>query len=309
MIPLVYSSRYNITAFGLERLHPFDSRKYRRIRDWLIRQGLRKASEFVVPYPCTQNDLLRVHTPEYLRSLRSRRVLARILEVPLVRYFPACLVSWRVLRPMRWAVGGTIRASRLALENGLAINLGGGFHHASRDRGGGFCVYADVPLALSILKQEGLIRSALVVDTDAHQGDGTADCLRPWAWAHDLDFFEEDLFPWPKVEEDVSVPLPPRTNGAEYLEVLHNCLPAALERYRPDLVVYNAGSDVLWNDPLSRLFLTVDHLAERDLYVVTEARNRKVPLAMVLSGGYGPDSWEAHARSIEGMLARFDKMS
>src|SRR5690349_14856892 len=103
MVPLVYSPKYNITAFGLERLHPFDSRKYRRIRDWLVRQGLRKRRDFVAPRPSTHADLLRVHTPAYLRSLRDRRVLARILEVPALALLPGWVLDWRVLRPMRWA--------------------------------------------------------------------------------------------------------------------------------------------------------------------------------------------------------------
>jgi histone deacetylase 11 len=89
MVPLVYSPKYDITAFGLERLHPFDSRKYRRIRDWLVRQGLRGPRDFAAPRPCAHADLLRVHTPEYLSSLRDRRVLARILEVPIVQLSPA----------------------------------------------------------------------------------------------------------------------------------------------------------------------------------------------------------------------------
>jgi histone deacetylase 11 len=102
------------------------------------------------------------------------------------------------------------------------------------------------------------------------------------------------------------VPLPPRANGAEYLALLREALPEALDRLRPGLVVYNAGSDVLWSDPLSHLMLTADEMAERDLYVVTEVRERVVPLAMVLSGGYRPASWEAHARSLEGILGRRD---
>ena len=121
-----------------------------------------------------------------------------------------------------------------------------------------------------------------------------------------LDLFEQDVFPWPKAEENVPVPLPPRTNGAEYLALLREHLPRALDHNPPDVVVYNGGSDVLWSDPLSALFLTAKEMAERDLYVVTEARERGVPLAMVLSGGYGPASWEAHARSIESILTRFD---
>jgi histone deacetylase 11 len=307
MVPLVYSPAYNITAFGLERRHPFDGSKYRRIRDWLIRQGMRRPRDFVAPRAVNRRELLAVHTPEFLASLRRREVLARIFEVPLVARLPAWLVDWRVLRPMRRATGGTVLACRLALERGLAINLGGGYHHASGSRAGGFCVYADGPLALALLKAEGKLGTALVVDTDAHQGDGTADAVRPWPWAHVLDFYESDLFPPAKVEEDLPVPLPPRLDGAGYMDVLRDNLASALDRYRPDVVLYNAGSDVLWSDGLSHLFLTADDMADRDLFVVTEARERGVRVAMVLSGGYGPASWEAHARSIEGILARFDR--
>jgi histone deacetylase 11 len=306
MIPIVYSPNYDISAFGLERLHPFDSRKYCRIRDWLVREGLRKRRDFISPSPCSDADLLKVHLPGYLDSLRDRQVLARILEVQVVRHLPAWLLNWRVLRPMRWAVGGTMLACRLALEKGWAINLGGGYHHASRDRGAGFCVYADVPLALLTLKEEGRLQSALIVDTDAHQGDGTADAIRSWPWARILDLFEDDLFPWPKVEEDAPVPFPPRTTGAEYLGALRDYLPRALDQLQPQLVVHNAGSDVLSSDPLASFCLTVEQMAERDIYVITEARRRNMPVAMVLAGGYGPLSWEAHARSIEGILTRFD---
>jgi histone deacetylase 11 len=306
MVPLIYSPSYDITAFGLERLHPFDSRKYRRIRDWLVRQGLRKRNDFIMPQPVTPDVLLRVHTAGYLASLRDRRVLARILELPPIYLLPGWLTDWRVLKPMRWATGGTLLACRLALEKGLAINLGGGYHHAGPDKGGGFCAYADVPLALLTLKAEKRIGTALIVDTDAHQGNGTADVIRGWPWAHILDLFEEDIFPWPKVVEDMAVPLAPGMTGPEYLNVLSERLSQALDAYRPDLLVSNAGSDVLATDPLARLCLTPANLAERDLYVVSAARQRGVPVAMVLSGGYGPVSWEAHARAIEGILARFD---
>jgi histone deacetylase 11 len=307
MVPLVYSSGYNLSAFGLERLHPFDSQKYRKIHDWLIRQGLRSAGDYHSSALATDAELLTVHTAEYLSALHSPRVLARILELPVVAFLPAWVSRWRILRPMRLATRGTILTGRLALERGLAINLGGGYHHAGPDKGGGFCVFADVPIALAVLHAEGKIHSALVVDTDAHQGNGTADAIRAWSWAHILDFYEDFLFPWPKVEEDIRVPLLMATNGAEYLQALSDNLPRALDRFQPDIVFYNAGSDVLWSDPLSHLMLTADEMAERDLLVVSEIRDRGIPLAMVLSGGYGPASWEAHARSIEGILARFDK--
>lgn len=305
MIPIVYHSRYNITAFGLERLHPFDSVKYRRIHDWLIRQGLRTAEQFHAAPPCTRTVLLRVHTQEYLDSLRNRATLAAILEVRVIGMLPATFTDWRVLGPMRWQTGGTVLACRLARRHGLAVNLGGGFHHAGPAAGGGFCVYADAPLALATLHAEQPLRSALVIDTDAHQGNGTADALRAWPWAHMLDLFGSNLFPWPKVSEEMSVPLARDITGAEYLETLARHLDVALERWRPELIVYNAGSDVLATDPLTDLTLTDAELAERDLLVVSAARDRGIPLAMLLSGGYGPHSWLAHARSIEGILTRF----
>ena len=183
MVPLIYSPDYNISAFGLERLHLFDSMKYSRIHAWLIRQGLRQRSNFVLPQSCTAEQLLRVHSPEYLRKLTYSSELARILEVGIVAYLPNQFVDWRVLGPKRLATGGTTLACRLAREHGFAINLGGGFHHASGEHGHGFCVYADTPIALAQLHAEKPFRSVLIVDTDAHQGDGTAKAIRTWPWA------------------------------------------------------------------------------------------------------------------------------
>jgi Histone deacetylase domain len=160
MIPLIYHHRYNITAFGLERLHPFDGCKYRRIHETLVSRGLRRAREFVRPRPVSRADLLAVHTTEYLQSLRDPEALARILEVPAVSRLPAWAIDWRILQPMRFATGGTILACRLALEHGISINLGGGYHHAAAGWGGGFCVYSDAALAAKLLHVEGKARLA-----------------------------------------------------------------------------------------------------------------------------------------------------
>lgn len=307
MVPLVYHPRYNITAFGLERLHSFDSRKYRRIHDVLIARGLRRPRDFVRPRPAHQRDLLKVHTPEYLRSLRSPKALAGILEVPIVRRLPVWVIDWRVLRPMRYATGGTILACRLALEQGLAVNLGGGYHHAAAGWGGGFCVYCDAPLAAKILLEEGRVGKVLVVDLDAHQGNGTAAVFRGWPWASILDLYEEDLFPFQKEAEDYAYPVPAGLTGTEYLAIVQEALPGALDTVRPDLVIFNAGSDPYVGDPLARFRLTAGDLAERDLLVASLVRERGIPLAMALSGGYSAESWRIHADAIEGILARFDR--
>jgi histone deacetylase 11 len=307
MIPLVYHPRYNITAFGLERLHPFDSRKYRRIHDALIARGLRQPRDFLRPEIVSGRDLLKLHTPGYLRSLRRAESLARILEVPVVRTLPAWVIDWRVLRPMRYATGGTILACRQAVKHGVAINLGGGYHHASARWGGGFCVYADVPLAARILHDEAEAAKVMVVDLDAHQGNGTAAIFQEWDWATIFDLYEQDLFPAQKEPEDYPLPVRSSLTGTEYLGIVREALPDALDAVRPDLLIYNAGSDPFAEDPLAGFRLTMNDLAERDLMVVRLARERAIPVAIVLSGGYSAESWRIHANAIEGILARFDR--
>jgi histone deacetylase 11 len=308
MIPLIYHPKYNITAFGLERLHRFDGLKYRRIHDVLIADGLRKAAEFVRPQPARSEDLERVHAPEYLRSLRRSKVLAEILGVPVLAGVPAVFIDWRVLLPMRYATGGTILACRKALEHGLAINIAGGYHHASASWGEGSCAYTDIPLAAATLHAEGLIERVLVVDLDAHQGNGTAATIRPWPWASILDVYEDDLYPIPKQAEDFPIPITAGLSGAEYLAIVDESLPRALDVVKPDLVIYNAGSDPYVEDPLTRLRLSRSDIADRDLLVATLVRERGIPMAMVLSGGYARESWRVHADGIEAILTRFDRV-
>jgi histone deacetylase 11 len=307
MIPLVYHPAYNITAFGLERLHPFDSRKYRRIHDALVAGGLRRPSDFVRPRPATRADLQKLHTPDYHWSLRSPETLAHILEVPVIRRLPAWAIDWRILRPMRYATGGTVLACRLALERGIAVNLGGGYHHAAAGWGGGFCVYADAPLAAKLFHDEGKVGKALVVDLDAHQGNGTASAFQDWPWASIFDLYEQDIFPSRKEPEDYPLPVKSGLTGVEYLGIVRDSLPYVLENDRPDLVIYNAGSDPFAGDPLAGFRLTERDIAERDLLVVSLARERGIPVAMVLSGGYSVESWKIHADAIDGILTRFDR--
>jgi histone deacetylase 11 len=306
LVPLIYTSRYNISAFGLEHLHPFDGRKFSKIQKRLIASGLRVSADFLKPFELSQEQLQLVHTPAYLQSLKDSGVLARIFEVAAASFVPSFLLDWRVLHPMRLASGGTSIACRLALQSGLAINIGGGYHHADSNQGGGFCVYSDVPIALTMLREEGKIKRALIIDTDAHQGHGFANVLRETGWGHVVDFFDESIYPFPKVLEDMSIPLRAGTKGDAYFAALERAVPQAITKFQPDLIVYNAGSDVLASDPLSTLLITPQELCERDLFVVSQARKRGIPLAMVLAGGYSVESASAHAQSIEAILRKYD---
>jgi histone deacetylase 11 len=199
---VVYSPHYDITFFGVERLHPFDSRKY--VRAWaVLRERFGKAlraSHLRPAGPVNDADLRTVHTDLYLDTrLRSPAYLARALEVPQVARAPRWLIDWRVLRPMRWATAGTILAAREALRSGgVVMNLSGGYHHAGSDRGEGFCLYADVGVAVAVLRHDGLLAAddrVLYVDLDAHQGNGVAR-----VFAHDpkvflFDLYNRDIYP------------------------------------------------------------------------------------------------------------------
>lgn len=174
---IVYSRHYNIGFFGIEKLHPFDSRKYgrawKRLRADL---GKREAELLVQPeLPAGIKDLMRVHSLDYLARLRDSSYVARALELPPVRLLPGWIVDWCILRPMRWGVAGTILATREALRHGLAVNLSGGYHHAKPDGGEGFSIYNDIGIAVRTLREDGTISDEdriAYIDLDAHQGNG-----------------------------------------------------------------------------------------------------------------------------------------
>jgi acetoin utilization deacetylase AcuC-like enzyme len=168
-------------------------------------------------------------------------------------------------------------------------------------------VYADVPLAAKILHDEGKVGRVLVVDLDAHQGNGTASVFGGWPWASIYDLYERDIFPARKEPEDFPLAVRSGLTGPEYLEIVRDTLPGALDCVRPDLVIYNAGSDPFVGDPLARFRLTAGVLSERDILVVGTVLERNIPVAMVLSGGYSAGSWKIHADAIEGLLTRFDR--
>ncbi|XP_036206250.1 histone deacetylase 11 isoform X16 [Myotis myotis] len=146
--PIVYSSRYNITFMGLEKLHPFDAGKWGKVISFLKEEKLLSDGMLVEAREASEEDLLVVHTRRYLNELKWSFAVATITEIPPVIFLPNFLVQRKVLKPLRIQTGGTIMAGKLAVERGWAINVGGGFHHCSSDRGGGFCAYADITLAI-----------------------------------------------------------------------------------------------------------------------------------------------------------------
>jgi histone deacetylase 11 len=258
-----------------------------------------------VPTEISQEDLLRVHSERYLSDLRQPARLARCLETGVTSLLSAKTCDQGILRPFRCATGGTLLASRLALTYGMAVNIGGGYHHAEPDRGGGFCIYADMPVAIRALQAEGRIKRALIVDLDVHQGNGTAVCFAGDQSVFTFDMHEEDIYPVPKEHNDLDVPLKAGTTDAGYLDILSRHLGGVFEKSAPDIVFLQAGADVLNGDPLAHLKLSADGIVKRDQMVFTEASGRHIPIVMGLGGGYSRNAWYVQYRSIRNLIERY----
>lgn len=307
---IVYSRHYNIGFFGLERLHPFDARKYGRAWRLLRRHFGTTLSEIHLRprRPVTREELLLVHSGDYLCRLSEPSYVAGALCVPAVRHLPGWAIDRYVLRPMRWATEGTVVAASTALKRGFAVNLSGGYHHAKRHHGEGFCIYADAAVAVASLRKRRLIDDdcrIVSIDTDAHQGNGVCDVFRSDTSVFLFDIFNSRIYPMADVEArrriDCSIPVNSSTTDADYLGALHQQLPEFLDsvgRSPIGLAIYNAGTDVFAGDPLGRLNISAETILERDLFVVRELRKRDIPTIMLLSGGYTRQSYQLVAESV-----------
>jgi histone deacetylase 11 len=304
-VAVVYSRHYRIQLGGLEKLHPFDVNKLGRIYLKLNTEGLIRPEDVFVPEPADERAILRVHTPGFLASLRKSRNVAAYLEAPAVALVPHPMVDAGVLSPFRHVTGGTILAGRLALEHGIAINLGGGYHHARPDAGEGFCVYNDMAIAIRALQAEGRCRRAAIVDLDVHQGNGSAVCFAGDEDVFTFSMHQGEIYPIPKAASDRDVELPAGMGDAAYLRLLGAHLPAVLDAARPQIVFLQAGCDVLAGDPLAGLKMTPGGIVQRDAVVIDECVRRGIPVVMVLGGGYSAAAWEVQYASIRRSILQY----
>lgn len=278
--PLVFHPDY---TYPLPAGHRFPMGKFGRIRDVLIEDGVVGTDAFHTPEPIARDVLEAAHTPAYVEAifgLSLDRRAERRLGLPL---------SPALVRRARAAVGGTLLATKLALEHGLACNIAGGSHHAHPDHGAGFCVFNDVAVALCALQRDGWAGRALVFDLDVHQGDGTAAFFAGDERVFTCSIHCEDNYPIQKGVSDLDLGLPPGTGDDAYLALIEDVLAPLIDRVKPDLVVYNAGVDPHADDALGQLKLTDEGLRARDRHVIGTCLERGVPIACVVGGGYGPD--------------------
>jgi acetoin utilization deacetylase AcuC-like enzyme len=251
--------------------------------------------DLVVPHAATDEELLRVHAPDYLR-----RVCAGTLSAEEVR---ALGLPWSValVERSRRSCGATIEACWAALEDGVAVNLAGGTHHASRDRGAGYCVFNDAAVAARALQAEGRVRRVVILDCDVHQGDGTAAIFAADPTVFTFSIHGARNYPLHKPPSDLDVGLEDGTGDAAYLDALDRGVQQALERAGAELAIYLAGADPFAGDRLGRLALSKHGLAERDRLVFQRCRAAGLPVAVTMAGGYGrdvEDTVEIHLRTV-----------
>ncbi|MFN9286387.1 MAG: histone deacetylase [Planctomyces sp.] len=260
--------------------HRFPMIRYRLLRERLQQCGLFQPTDFEVPPSATEQQLLLVHTPDWVA-----RVLAGNLTGDEIRRigFPWSL---QMVERCRRSTGATVAASRAALQDGVAANLAGGTHHAFADRGAGYCVFNDVAVAARTMQQEHRIRNALVLDGDVHQGDGTAAIFKGDPTVQTFSLHAAKAFPVRKMQSDLDIELPPGTSDARYLEAWQQGLTWAEQLSLPDIVYFVAGADPWAGDTLGGLSVSKDGLRTRDQMVCEFCRRRGCPLVVVMAGGY-----------------------
>jgi acetoin utilization deacetylase AcuC-like enzyme len=272
---------------------------YQWNKNGLVRDLLRQqddAVEWHRPEPMPRDWLEAVHTPGYVAEVIGLAVppdKARRIGFP---------VTVEVARRAQVVPGGTYLAALLALRHGFAANTAGGSHHALADTGAGFCVFNDLAIVANRLVEEGMASRVLVVDCDVHQGDGTAALLdgRPGLATYSI--HAEKNFPIRKARSNLDVPLPDGLGDDAYLATLAETLVPLVDGFAPDLILYQAGVDPFEGDRLGRLALTREGLVRRDRWVATLARERGIPLASALGGGYGDDAMEVSHRHVTSIL-------
>lgn len=293
MLPfkVIYHLRYDLNLGP----HVFPSQKFRLIYELLLRDNIAAAQDIAEPPAATDEDLLRVHTPEWVGKLKNGTLTASDIMKLEVPYSPE-------LAEAVWlAAGGSILAGQLALRDGFACNLSGGFHHAHANHGEGFCAIHDVAVAIRRLQSDGAVRKAIVVDTDVHHGNGTAHIFRDDSSVFTLSIHQENNYPAYKPPSDLDLPLDDGVEDEEYLSTLLPPVARILDDFCPEILFYVGGADPYEEDQLGGLRLSKSGLKARDKAVFFAARTRGIPVATMLAGGYArrvEDTVRIHANTI-----------
>jgi acetoin utilization deacetylase AcuC-like enzyme len=319
MLPfkLIYSDGYYLPIGQ----HVFPAEKYRRIRNYLVETSVAGPEDFITPQPASDQDILLVHTPQYVEKLKKGTLSAREeleLEVPF---------SPELVQAFWLAAGGSILAAQHALNDGVAVNIGGGFHHAFPDHGEGFCMIHDVAVAIRRMQRDSRIRTAMTVDCDVHHGNGTAAIFAGTRTMSEplpssgpsvlgrkplmrgthagevftISLHQENNYPPRKPPSSIDVDLPDGITDDDYLAWLDNALSSGLRQFTPDLICYIAGADPYREDQLGGLALSIEGLKKRDELVFRVAKTRNIPVMVTYAGGYArnvADTVTIHSNTV-----------
>ena len=283
----VFDEKYDIP---LQENHRFTAKKFSDLRSYLSSTKLKKAATIITPNMASDDDLTIAHCPQYISKIKHGKLSyseSRKLGLPW---------SPELAKRSFTAVNGTLLTANMAIKNGIACHLAGGTHHSHYNYGAGFCVFNDLAYtALSLIKMK-TIKKILILDCDVHQGDGTANILQGNSAIFTCSIHAEKNFPYYKAQSDLDIGLRDNCSSAEYHSALTNALLNITESFVPELVLYVAGVDVHINDNLGRLNIDNNGLLNRDITVLKYFKERKIPVATVIGGGYSKDRIELAQR-------------
>jgi acetoin utilization deacetylase AcuC-like enzyme len=292
----------DIFDFPLPDGHRFPKGKYQRLRERIQDAGWISPEDLHIPDAATDDQLLLVHSSDYLKKVTRGGLFDRELR----RIGLPWSLEW--VERARRSVGGTIAACWSSLETGISINLGGGTHHAHSDHGAGYCLFNDVAVAVRTLQAESGAERLLILDCDVHQGDGTAAIFADDTTVFTFSIHGSSNYPFRKIPSDLDIGLPDRATDDVYLEALAEGLETAFQRADADMVIYLAGADPYKHDSFGRLSLSKAGLAERDRMVLRRCRDTGLPTAIVLSGGYArqiKDTVDIHLNTVHAAAEQF----
>jgi len=292
MLKIAFNSNY---IYPLEENHRFPMIKYELIPEQLIRENTCVDENFFSPGKIDSKIVLKTHQKEYFKRFTSLQLSKKeIREIG----FP--LSQELVDRELQIAQG-TVSGVNYSLKNGISMNIAGGTHHAFYDRGEAFCMLNDQAIAANYIIQEGLFKKILIIDLDVHQGNGTASLFNSNPNVYTLSFHGKKNYPFRKEKSDLDVEFDDNTNDSEYLKVLKETIPKVIDQFEPEFIFYLSGVDVLQNDKLGRLSLTLNGCKERDKFILQTCKDNSIPLQVSMGGGYSivlKNIIEAHSNTF-----------
>ena len=300
MIKIAFDPIY---AHPLPDNHRFPMLKYDLIPEQLLHEGTCTEANFFKPGTCAAEIILQTHDKDYLDKLLNQELTAseqRKIGFPL---------SPELIQRELVITQGTIDCALYALQNGCAMNIAGGTHHAFAERGEGFCILNDQAIAANYLISQQLSQKILIIDLDVHQGNGTAKLLENEPRVFTFSIHGLTNYPFHKEKSDLDIGLLDGTTSETYLTTLEEALPKLIERVQPDFVFYLAGVDILSTDKFGKLKVSMEACKQRDVFVFSQLKKNKIPVAVTLGGGYSPDIKtivEAHCNTFRTAVNLFD---